>query len=49
MIGRGREDKLSITRQCEIFDLNRSGIYYKPVPLSEIMGMPKAAVLPVPV
>ena len=30
-----KENKLPITRQCEILDLNRSGIYYKPVPLSE--------------
>jgi putative transposase len=30
-----REDKLPVTRQCEILDLNRSGIYYQPVPLSE--------------
>ncbi len=29
-----KEDKLPITRQCEILDLNRSGVYYKPVPLS---------------
>jgi putative transposase len=29
-----KEDKLPVTRQCEILDLNRSGIYYKPVPLS---------------
>jgi putative transposase len=30
-----RKDKLPVTRQCEILDLNRSGVYYKPVPLSE--------------
>jgi len=30
-----KEDKLPVTRQCEILDLNRSGIYYKPVPLSD--------------
>jgi putative transposase len=30
-----KENKLPITRQCEILDLNRSGIYYKPVSLSE--------------
>lgn len=29
-----KEDKLPVTRQCEILDLSRSGIYYKPVPLS---------------
>ena len=29
-----REDELSVTRQCEILDLNRSGVYYKPIPLS---------------
>ena len=29
-----KEDKLPITRQCEMLDLNRSGVYYKPVPLS---------------
>lgn len=33
MIDKG--DKLPVTRQCKILDLNRSGIYYKPVPLSE--------------
>jgi putative transposase len=27
-----RKNKLSVTRQCAILDLNRSGIYYKPVP-----------------
>ena len=31
-----KEDKLPVTRQCEILDLNRSGIYYKPVPLSAV-------------
>ena len=30
-----KEDKLPVTGQCEILDLNRSGIYYKPVPLSD--------------
>lgn len=30
-----KEDKLPVTRQCEVLDLSRSGIYYKPVPLSE--------------
>ena len=29
-----KEDELSVTRQCEILDLSRSGIYYMPVPLS---------------
>jgi len=29
-----REDKLPVTQQCKILDLHRSGIYYKPVPLS---------------
>ena len=29
-----KEDKLSVTRQCEILDLSRSGIYYMPVPIS---------------
>ena len=29
MIDRG--DKLSVTRQCALLDLSRSGIYYKPV------------------
>jgi len=33
MIDKG--DLLSVTRQCEILDLNRSGVYYKPVPLRE--------------
>jgi len=31
MIERG--DKVSVTRQCFLLNLNRSGIYYKPVPL----------------
>lgn len=31
-----KEDKLPVTRQCEILDLNRSGVYYKPVPLSAV-------------
>ena len=30
-----KEDKLPVTRQCDILDLNRSGIYYKPAPLSD--------------
>ena len=30
-----KEDKLPVTRQCGILALNRSGIYYKPVPLSD--------------
>jgi putative transposase len=29
-----KEDKLPVTRQCELFYLSRSGVYYKPVPLS---------------
>ena len=29
-----KEDALPVTRQCELLDLSRSGIYYKPVPLS---------------
>jgi len=30
------EDKLPVTRQCRILELNRSGVYYyKSVPLSE--------------
>jgi putative transposase len=32
MIDKG--DKLSVTRQCALLDLNRSGLYYKPVPQS---------------
>lgn len=32
----GREDKVSVTRQCKLLDLSRSGIYYKPVPLKKI-------------
>ena len=31
-----REDKVSVTRQCKLLDLSRSGIYYKPVPLKKI-------------
>jgi len=27
--------KLSVTRQCELLDLNRSGVYYTPRPISE--------------
>ena len=30
-----KEDPLPVTQQCKILDLNRSGVYYKPVPLSE--------------
>ena len=33
MIDKG--DKLSVTRQCHLLDLGRSGVYYKPIPLSE--------------
>ncbi len=29
-------DNLSITKQCELLDLSRSGYYYKPVPISEL-------------
>lgn len=29
-----QEDKVSVTRQCDLLDLSRSGFYYKPVPLS---------------
>jgi len=29
-----KKDKLPVTRQCDLLDLNRSGIYYIPVPLS---------------
>ena len=32
----GRADKVSVTRQCKLLDLSRSGIYYKPVPLKKI-------------
>ena len=32
MIDKG--DALPVTRQCNLLDMNRSGIYYKPVPLS---------------
>jgi len=32
----GREDKVSVTRQCKLLDLSRSGVYYKPVPLKKI-------------
>jgi len=32
MIDRG--DDLPVTRQCELVDLSRSSVYYKPVPLS---------------
>ena len=30
-----KEDKVPVTRQCELLDLNRSGVYYKAVPLRE--------------
>jgi putative transposase len=30
-----KEEKLSVTRQCALLDLNRSSVYYKPVPLKE--------------
>ena len=29
-----KEDALPATRQCDLLDLCRSGIYYTPVPLS---------------
>ena len=29
-----KKDKLPVTCQCDLLDLNRSGIYYQPVPLS---------------
>lgn len=29
-----KADKLTVTRQCALLDLNRTGIYYKPVPRS---------------
>jgi putative transposase len=29
-----KEDKLPLTRQCQLLDLSRSGIYYNPVPVS---------------
>ena len=32
MIDKG--DRLSVTRQCDLLDLNRSGLYYTPAPLS---------------
>ena len=33
MIERGSQ--LSVTRQCDILDLNRTGVYYTPRPISE--------------
>jgi len=27
-------DKLPVTRQCDLLDLSRSGVYYTPTPLS---------------
>ena len=33
MIDKG--DKLPVTRQCDLLDLSRSGVYYTPAPLSE--------------
>lgn len=30
-----KEEKLPVIRQCQILDLNRSGVYYKKVPLNE--------------
>ena len=29
-----RADDLPVTRQCDLLELSRSSIYYKPVPLS---------------
>ena len=29
-----KEDDLPVTRQCEILELSRSGVYYTPVPVS---------------
>lgn len=29
-----KKDKLPVTRQCEILNLSRSGVYYKPVPIT---------------
>ena len=29
-----KEDALPVTRQCEILELSRSGIYYNPAPIS---------------
>ena len=29
-----KKDSLPVTRQCEILELSRSGIYYNPVPIS---------------
>jgi putative transposase len=29
-----KEDKLPVTRQCDLLDLKRSGVYYTPAPLS---------------
>lgn len=29
-----KEDSLPVTRQCEILELSRSGVYYTPIPLS---------------
>jgi putative transposase len=31
-----KDDSLPVTRQCEILDLSRSGVYYNPVPLRAI-------------
>ena len=33
MIGQG--SKLSVTRQCELLGLNRTGVYYTPRPVHE--------------
>jgi len=33
MIDKG--DKLPVTRQCDLLDLSRSGVYYTPAPMSE--------------
>jgi putative transposase len=30
-----KEHALPVTKQCEILDLTRSSIFYKPVPISE--------------
>ena len=30
-----KEEKLPVAGQCKLLELNRSGVYYKPAPLSE--------------
>lgn len=30
-----KDDRLPITRQCQLLDINRSTVYYRPTPVSD--------------